>query len=77
MKIIRYWKTIQMPDLPGVTFDLVPLQELNSEQAFFDEIAKAIKASDLDFIFIDRNDKIFDSRGRCHQYEQSTAGKNG
>lgn len=58
MKLLRWWKHVNMPDLPGVSFDLVPLQEASEDQAFFAQTLKAVEASDMSFELIERTDVV-------------------
>lgn len=60
MKILRYWKRVEL--LPGVMFLLVD-KEVNSDQAFFDNIYKAVKKTDFDYVLIERTEVAADYRG--------------
>lgn len=60
MKILRYWKQVEL--LPGVTYFLVN-SEVTSDKAFFDQIYKAVKESDFDYVVIERTEIAVDYRG--------------
>jgi hypothetical protein len=49
MKVLRYWKTMNMPGVPGVTFTIVPVQEIRESEMFFQKIFEAVKAEEFDY----------------------------
>jgi len=61
MKILRYWKTIDMPGVAGCTVKIVPVTSVTSNEAFFDKIVEAVKATDFSYTI--EEVKIIERRG--------------
>lgn len=61
MKILRWWKTIQME--PWASFEACPKQELNEEQACFKMILDAIRKSDFDYMLVEEFEVVLEHRG--------------
>lgn len=61
MKILRYWKTVEI-GVGKITFDIVPMQTVTEDQAFFGRIVEAVKACGFSYLLfeeveIERSDR--------------------
>ena len=62
MKILKWWKDVSPPGLPGITLALVPEQTAKQSDAFFDAIVEAVKAGDFEFVLYEQTDNVIEER---------------
>lgn len=62
MKIVHYWKEVRLAAPFKKTFMLVPRQKIREDAPDFDAIFEAIKASDLNYEVLERDQKVVESR---------------
>lgn len=67
MKILRFWKTVDLKTAPfHATYDIVPRIEVREDMGMFDHIVAAIKASDMDYEIVEVTTEPVEKRGEAH-----------
>lgn len=49
MKILRYWKNVELPDRPGFKYMIVHVHSVKQTDAFYDDIERLVKESDFSY----------------------------
>lgn len=62
MKILRYWKVVNLsPEMP-VTYELVPSTEINSTHPFFDQIFEQVKTAGFSYVLREVTYRLLDQK---------------
>lgn len=60
MKILKWWKTVPIPNFPGCTFEIVPMRTVREDQSFFDEVVELVRQSGFDYTLTEQTEEVIE-----------------